>query len=67
MRYADRQIYEYQRFEFKLDDSLFYDQKEYATLVLFAYDPAEQPLPSWLNFMPHSRIFNGIAPKRNTE
>ena len=45
VRFPDRQIYEYQRFEFKLEDSLFYDQKDYATLVLFAYDPADQPLP----------------------
>ena len=46
---------------------MFYDQKDYGTLVYFAYDPAEIPLPSWLHFMPQTRTFNGVAPKRNKE
>jgi hypothetical protein len=65
-RYFDREVFEHQKFQFQLEDDMFYDQRDRGTLVFFAYDPAELPLPSWITFMPHERILTGVAPKRGT-
>jgi hypothetical protein len=56
-------IYEYRRFAFSLDDDNFYDLKDKSTLILFASEDDDSPLPTWLKFEPSSRIFFGVAPK----
>jgi hypothetical protein len=41
-------VTEYQEYRFSIDDLMFYNPDEFSPVVIQAYDPIEEPLPSWV-------------------
>ena len=59
----DVEVMEYQDYRFSIDYLMFYNPDEFNPVVVQAYDPIEEPLPSWVVFNPSGNFFFGLAPK----
>ena len=46
------EVMEYQDYRFSIDDLMFCNPDEFSPVIIQAYDPSEEPLPSWVEFNP---------------